>query len=526
MQQHLLDRVGDWNPQLYRELKGNLTPRKLILAVLFSLGLQAILLLFAYINNIRLYKGGTALSSLQEYLLDLSQDYFVLSAIAVPVMLLVGGTYLLIRDLSREQEQGTLNFIQLSPQPVSSILLGKFLGVPSLLYLGVAIAIPLNLIASLIISVPLGETLAYYGAVITATGFYFTIALLIGLVSSRESRAFSAGFGASLMFIVLLIILGLAFLTQEGLMVYASFFSPATIIPTVVQNYNPYFLSEFPITSTLELLVWMLVNYAVWTYWVSCALQRRFRDPQACLWSKPQSYGMTLCLNVFALWAICGFDNDPSHGIAITDHLMILLTLNSLVGVFWVFALSPLRQPLWDWARYRYEVTTQRHLGQELLWHDRSPATFAIVIHTIIMSLPLAIALVLFPDANTYDVLLLLTFYTLHLWFYSAIVQLIFVGKRKNPFSSALLALLALYSLPSMVLGLLNIQTPSLWLLTLTPWVDLSGARTMFDIVVAVVTEMSVIAGLNLSLQHRLQLVGRSESKQLLEVRGNTLVSR
>jgi hypothetical protein len=113
-----VNRIGEVNPQLFREIKGRLNVRNVAIAITTSLLGQLLLLLYWYV-------------SLNGYKL---QVFATLSAIIL-FALLVAGSYLLISDLAREERRGTLNFIQLSPQSAHNILIGKMLGVPILLYL-------------------------------------------------------------------------------------------------------------------------------------------------------------------------------------------------------------------------------------------------------------------------------------------------------------------------------------------------------------------------------------------------------
>jgi hypothetical protein len=108
MQLNLLDRVGNWNAQLFREIKGRLKVRNVALTVAISLLSQLLLLFYGW-----------------------SQIHIIFSSLSMFVLfaLLVVGTYMLISDLAREERRGTLNFIRLSPQSTQSILLGKMLGV-------------------------------------------------------------------------------------------------------------------------------------------------------------------------------------------------------------------------------------------------------------------------------------------------------------------------------------------------------------------------------------------------------------
>ena len=60
----------------------------------------------------------------------------------------------MINDLAKEEQRGTLNFIRLSPQTEQSILFGKMLGVPSLVYLFIILSIPLHLWSGIALEFP------------------------------------------------------------------------------------------------------------------------------------------------------------------------------------------------------------------------------------------------------------------------------------------------------------------------------------------------------------------------------------
>jgi ABC-type transport system involved in cytochrome c biogenesis permease component len=64
------------------------------------------------------------------------------------VGLLVAGVYALASNFKQEKKRGTLNFLRLSPQKARSIIVGKLLGVPVLVYLGVLCAVPLQMYAA------------------------------------------------------------------------------------------------------------------------------------------------------------------------------------------------------------------------------------------------------------------------------------------------------------------------------------------------------------------------------------------
>ncbi len=115
--------------------------------------------------------------------------------------LLVGGTYLLIHDLYTEQHRGTINFLLLSPQSPKTLLVGKLLGVPSLLYFIAILAIPLHLKAGLAAQVPLHLILIFYAILIAGCGFFYSAALLFSLINSSFAMSAWLASGGVLLFL-------------------------------------------------------------------------------------------------------------------------------------------------------------------------------------------------------------------------------------------------------------------------------------------------------------------------------------
>jgi hypothetical protein len=163
-----LDRLGNWNPQLIRELKGRLKPRNLAIALTLSLVGQLLIVMTCF------------MSSNGSVVIDwplLWSDVFVHLSWFSTLALLGVGTYLLINDLAQEERRGTLNFLRLSPQSSQSILLGKLLGVPSLLYLAIVLAVPLHLWSGLAADIPLSLILSFYGVFVANCLFFYSAAM-------------------------------------------------------------------------------------------------------------------------------------------------------------------------------------------------------------------------------------------------------------------------------------------------------------------------------------------------------------
>uniref|UniRef100_A0ACD5H3E0 Uncharacterized protein n=1 Tax=Desertifilum tharense IPPAS B-1220 TaxID=1781255 RepID=A0ACD5H3E0_9CYAN len=56
MRLNLMDTVGEWNPQLFRELKGRMKSRNIAIAVAVSL-LTQLLVLFSFYQKLPVYIG-------------------------------------------------------------------------------------------------------------------------------------------------------------------------------------------------------------------------------------------------------------------------------------------------------------------------------------------------------------------------------------------------------------------------------------------------------------------------------------
>lgn len=151
----------NWNPQLWREVKSRFKRRNLMILVGVSVLGQLLLLQYfrrqllaprGHLNYCKILAGTSTnyactFVNLTEPVIDWRVWWFdvfhALTWIALLVLLL-GGSYLIVKDISREERAGTLALVRLSPQSAHSILLGKVLGVPSLLYFAIALALPLQ----------------------------------------------------------------------------------------------------------------------------------------------------------------------------------------------------------------------------------------------------------------------------------------------------------------------------------------------------------------------------------------------
>ncbi|MBE9125856.1 MULTISPECIES: ABC transporter permease subunit [unclassified Coleofasciculus] len=598
----LLDRIGNWNPQLLREIKGRLTFRNSAIAIASSLLSQLLYMLFwlgrldsaknsSYIGDIycRLQKSYQSsqqhydqlqveyrqlqeqfrhysssnhydlqkihqlkdsiaqvkgqITTLQQQLFTHSncptdafnmqlwwQDHLMsmVASFSVTVMfVLLGlGTYMLISDLDKEEQRGTLNFLRLSPQSALSILIGKLLGVPVLLYLGAILMVPLYLGLGFSAQIPGIELFSFLAALVAGSAFFFSGAIVFGLVSS-----WLGGFQAWLGSGIVLIFLGIA--NSKGIgnnvLDWLNLFSPSLVLPYLVnENDYGYPFSHYGIENLvwfniplgvpgISLILFVLFNFALWTYWMWQAIKRRFHNPNGTILSKGQSYWLTACFTVTSLgFAMSSLMKDYSHWLNFTS----LLSLNLLVFVSLIAALSPQRQTLQDWARYRRERKSA--LIHDLLWGEKSPGLLAIALNLAIASIPLSVG-IFYSNAGLTSLVGLI--FTLNLVLvYAAIAQLMLLMKtpKRAIWTAGTLVVISL--LPPLILTWLSISPGNdgggLWLFTLYPWEALSYASEMLMLQVLLI-EWIAVGGLCIVLTRQLRKVGESATKALLAGRSS-----
>jgi hypothetical protein len=392
----LLEKLGNCNPQLFREIKGRLQGRNIAIAVSLSLMTQFLYVMYCYIQLPVDDKGYNHFSTCiekikdecvrsiinwQEWWLELSQ---MLSLILLCTLVL-GGVYMLMSDLAQEEKRGTLNFIRLSPQSSAKILLGKLLGVPILLYLAILLAIPLHLYAAIGAKIDLGLVVGSYLLVgVICSGFY-TAAMLYTLEGGLQPWLGT--------FLTLFLSLPLFLLLD--LFVYD------------VSHSYPYNLRLFQGENMTFVYFFTVASFGGVTYGIWQLLNRRFLSPNATLINKGQSYYFVFLTN---LWLLLGFawpyskssysytsgcDCILYHGYG----LVCLFGIIPLCFLVLIGGLSPTRQTLQDWARYQVG-RSKKALVQELIWGEKSPATIAIALNLVITALIWVPWLLLFDIYN------------------------------------------------------------------------------------------------------------------------------
>ncbi len=552
-----IEALGDWNPQLLRELKGRLKPGNLILSVAISL-LGQFLLLMAFL--VRLPQGrldnisaefsrvdfyctgpidygisrpclvdglGNLLVDWQKWSLDL---FLTLSIIAI-FTLLVAGTYLLIDNLAQEERRGTLNFIRLSPRSPQNILWGKILGVPILLYIVALLAVPLHLWAGLAAHISLIGILSFYGVLGMSCLFFYSFSLLFSLIGSSEWRGFKAFLGSGVVLLFNLVginkpVLGSAF-------DWINVFSPALVLQSLVAatGIEPTIsLSDLGIQklqwfslpvgmSTIGVSSILLLNCSLWTYWSWQALQRRFASSTKTIFNKRQSYLLVACFEVVALgFAMVGEKFERQY------NFHDLLAYNFVLFFGLIVILTPQRQALIDWARYRKQKPFTRKgllnssLLRDLVWGEQSPAIVAIALNLAITAIILIPWILLALDgSNKLSALMALVLSSSFILVWAAIAQLVtFIKTQKQGlWITGILGVVII--LPPFILGLLfgnPTNGLTLWLFTVFAFAAIENAGA-FNIFLALLGQLSVLTLGSWQITRQLKKAGVSDSVSL-----------
>ncbi len=521
---NLLISFSDWNPQFFREVKGRLKNRNLTLTVLSSFLVQFALLFYFWaalpvpkVTTSSRYCTGKETYAWNDCVLDAQgnvlvnwqnwwADLFQALTWVLPFILLIAGVYLLISDFAKEEQRGTLNFIRLSPQASQTILLGKLLGVPLLVYLGVLLAVPLHLWSAVQGGVDIAELLSLYLVVPAITGVFYTGAIFYAFLGAAHGWLGAA---------IVCAAYTLFYQTWQAMTRYSG------------GKYSTGDLSWYHLSIVENLGISVLFTLgvcAVTTFWFWQTINRRFCNPNLTLISKWQSYAMTLCVEVFLLGFAFRDLDDREYYQPIYD-LFTLIVFNSFWFLVLIAALTPHRQTLLDWARYRQTRTSGKKLKltkaalRDWMLGEKSPAIAAIALN-------LFLAIAIFtpwiltwgqPVAQRHGLISLLLNATF-LLICAAIAQLILLGnsKKRSVFALAIVAgLIAIPPIMMLTVGVRPDQGSLPWILSGFAFTAIESASKM-TILLGLLGQMLVLTGLTARLTHQLRRAGESEMKTLM----------
>ncbi|AFZ03432.1 ABC transporter permease subunit [Calothrix sp. PCC 6303] len=654
---NILDKIGDWNPQLMRELKGRVKLFPVLITTGISFLLQGILFLLqitslpgekysvgdkycklgeGYRNERRLLENAATtiqneiykysskinydaeklnLAKEQLKINKLGQDkinnilssnnvfcpqsqidytgwwtehnkYMFLALTGTFVfVLLIAGTYLLINNLTQEERKGTLNFIRLSPQSESSILLGKMLGIPILIYILVGTAIPFHAFVGLSLGFNLIQISLFYLMLGACCFFFYSGALLFALVS-QFYRGLQPWLGSGAVMFFLYIIsatFGTGFpLNHAAVWIkilvpwdsiiylfpnlssfnsvnysYSGLMDSSNSMLTELQKLQFFFI---PVGSTLfGFIAISLANFGFWSYWIWQGLLRRFRNPNATVISKVQSYWLVASFQVI-LWGftlqhsinsyyphteysykkVTGFSGFFDLNQQIIPNLFVILFFNIVLLTGLTIILSPQRQTVQDWARY-HTVSSSSRQGwwknsklRDLLLTDKSISVGAIALNLGITLAPAVVWLLISPSLNIHQTdsldviineigrfksILAIGMFVAIAMIYVTIFQRMLMLKTAKRYFWAVGTITALAFIPPIMLCTSAIDPtkyPLHWLISTFPWAGVYHSSTP-EIMVVLLAQIGVLIFLFTRLTNQVRLAGESSTQALLK---------
>ncbi|MBC6454669.1 MAG: hypothetical protein GDA43_16900 [Hormoscilla sp. SP5CHS1] len=363
----LLNQMSEWNAQFFREIKGRLKTRSVMISILASLLGQAMLMMVCSQSKCLRYAADRS-CAVYDWQFQWSIAFRFLDW-CLPFILLVCGVYLLIGDMAKEKGRGTLNFIRLSPQSSQSIFLGKLLGVPVLVYLGVGIAIPLHLLSGIADGRSWTWMLAIYSLWAAGCCLFYTAALILTLLSNAQLGELALAGGGG-------------FLASMLAMPYINIISSSWDFYSSTYPYRPDINWFFLPIGSVPILVYGLTmaTLLMASYWIWQALNRRYQNPNSTLLSKKYSYWLMASFQVWLLGFLWPFLSS-SDGKELLGGLFFVSIVNLFAFLALIMAISPHRQTCLDWARYRHQQESRRSLLQDLIWGEKSPAVLAIAVN-------------------------------------------------------------------------------------------------------------------------------------------------
>jgi hypothetical protein len=533
MLNNVLDRIGEYNPQLMREIKSRVSWRNVIIMAFVSFVSQIMVLIGQssklpvmkakqsyyntqycfYKDHTDMYPGNCKLDAaglpIVDWLKWWSDTALGLSTV-MACGLFAGGVYLLASNFSQEERRGTLNFIRLTPQQASSVIGGKLAGVPLLVYMGTALALPLQFYAiqqaQLLKSSILGwdilissfAILLYMGAILATMWFKAQSILLAG--------------------ITMLLSYPLVYVSS---MWYVESHRRYDASASIARYINWYGLRVGD-----NLFAYLLLTglTSAGIYWLYQAIQRRYLKPTATVLSKKQSYLWSAMYHAgMAGFAVFGFGSVKLPLGFVTTSMSNDSMVSAITSIFsfsWLMLLIPLllpsQQSLVEWSRQRPVGNKKRSLWADLIGHEKSPAMLAIAIN-IVIAAAVWLPLILIGNHGSIipKLLLGIVMTTALAVIYSTITHWVLFWKVNQRYAWMVGLVGGLVFLP-LVFGMVlsaggGYQQDIPFLFSPFLWVSLEKTSGLIGVIVFLLLA-SVAAALNLRLWRRLKKVGRSES--------------
>jgi ABC-type Na+ efflux pump permease subunit len=539
----------EFNPQFLREIKGRFKRINIIMAVVLS-GLIQLTVVISHLAQLpdhnylqqqysrycfgQKEKGdylcqtnllGNWDINWQLFWLDI---FIELSVIAV-VCLLIGGVYLLITDLVKEKTRGTLDFIRFTPQSANSIIVGKILGVPILLYLAILLALPLYFVSALKAGISLNLLLGFALTIIACCWLFYSLATLLGILNT--SFVSCKPWLSSAVLIIFLWTTTAHLIHNysniNSISDWLLLFNPLIILPYLVKNSHltPIYFNDFPLYSLEEIsfygqdFIWekvsvaigfILVNCYIWQYWTWQGLKRCFNNSKNTCFSKSQSYWITGCFVFYAL----GFTLQTAESDKLFHNFLDLQFTLLIFFLVLMACLSPKYQTLQDWARYRHQLPkSQRNIWQDLLFGAKSPAIVAVAVNLAIATIYIIPSLLIFSFTDdSRNMIWGLIIGVSALLLYGFVAQSILLIEHHQRTTWSFITVLALIIVPPVFLSVAGVpKSSSAFLVTFFPTLVIQDV-SFSAMIITLLGQWLTIALTGWQITRQLHQLGKTET--------------
>ncbi len=491
----MMDIIGDWNPQLLREFKGRFTGNSLSFILAGSILIQIVFCLWSIDDNVDNHKFYIG---------------FKLFNWIIPIALMLGGIYTLITDINQEEKRGTFNFVKLSPQSGKNILLGKILGVPSLVYLAILSIVPLHVYLGISSGAGLGIILAWYSTIAITAYLLMSVTVIYVLYGGKYAILFSL----------------LALQPISGLIGIYNFYLNATISQASWMDGARSWVSWFylPISNNIWLFYSFISGtFLVVSYWLWETIERKYISLKATPFTKDRSYWINLNVQFWLLgFALPLMTTDRESALTPFYTVAIFYTISIILVVCLMPTILPNDRAMKDWASSAINIDRQylhwwqNETIQDLMWHDRSPSILAIGINLAISAILWGLCAVVF--VHNLELLIKfgigITFATILTLIYTIFAH--FLCLHSSVKNSGIIPIVCLVSLIPLLLGSLTLTNPvykdlgySLFLFSPFFWVGIAQL-SLPGIGIILLGQLGILAGINKLFQQQLLKIGAS----------------
>jgi hypothetical protein len=497
----LIDKIGDRNPQLFRELRSRLTGNSLIAMVIISISIQVI--------GIGLFIADDSLFN------DKIHSNFNFLNSILPISLMLGGVYTIVSDLQQEDRSGTFDFIRLTPQSARSIFLGKILGVPSLIYLGVLLTVPLHIVVGMFAGASLAMMVGWYCTMAVTTYLCLSFVILYILYGGKHA-------------ILLTLFFSIPINTFVG---FYNFCSNLVIVEqSDVDSNNEILFSWFylPISNNIfGYDIFIICTFLAISYWLWITIDRKYINLTNTSFKKADSYWMNM---QFQLWLLgCAFPIVAHSSVDRSNQAFSILAVFYSISAIWIYTLValilPNKQTIQDWSRehftHRDRHQDKQALIQDLIWHDRSPIILAMLVNLIIPAIVWGLGFVIFIDDLDLIIksicgIIVVSILTL---MHSIVIN--FICLRSSTKNTVIIPLIFLMSSLPVYMSFIGFMNPaykdlSTIVLMFSPFAWISVTQlSLLNIGMIMMGQIGILAGLTQLFQRRVYKLGASDIQSI-----------